>query len=407
MSRREFHFVSGGSSKFWAINDHGTSFEVTFGKIGTAGTTQTKSFENAADAKKAYDKLVQEKTSKGYVEVGSADKKSPSPKSSPGQSEPLNELYFSTTKTTEDMENLSTFIGRKVVDYKDAKSIKKGNTHLYRIRTDWEDPVNYLDRLNEFLDNDVALTVPGLILGNWNADGTAPGAPIIKGLADRKDRLPMLQALFFGDIAQEECEVSWIDNGDMSPLLAAFPKLELLRIRGSNHLAFSKPAHANLRALGIETGGLPREVVSQLSKAKFPNLEYLELWLGTEQYGGTTRVTDLQPILKNTVFPKLKYLGLRNSEIVDEIAGVIISSPIIEQIEVLDLSLGTLTDEGAKALMKLPKTGSLKRLDLHRHFLSNAMIKQLKTLPFTLNVAQQETPEDWGDGEMRFVAVGE
>ncbi len=48
MSRREFQFVSGGSSKFWAIDLKGKSFDVTFGKIGTPGTTQTKSFADDA-----------------------------------------------------------------------------------------------------------------------------------------------------------------------------------------------------------------------------------------------------------------------------------------------------------------------------------------------------------------------
>lgn len=109
--------------------------------------------------------------------------------------------------------------------------------------------------------------------------------------------------------------------------------------------------------------------------------------------------------MKGTSFPKLKYLGLRNSEITDDIAGVIINSPIIQQLETLDLSLGTLSDEGAKALMKLPQDAKLKRLDLHRHFLSTAMIKQLKSLPFSLNVAEQETADDDEGG--RFVAVSE
>jgi predicted DNA-binding WGR domain protein len=45
---------------------------VQFGRIGTAGQTQTKTFSSADAAQKAADKLIAEKTGKGYVEVGGA-----------------------------------------------------------------------------------------------------------------------------------------------------------------------------------------------------------------------------------------------------------------------------------------------------------------------------------------------
>ncbi len=415
MSRREFHFISGGSSKFWAIELKGESFDVTYGKIGTSGTTQTKSFADAATAQKAYDKLVQEKTSKGYVEIGAAPAKGAAKagtaagKAAAG----LNEMYFATTQNISDMQSLSTFIGHKVAKFKSPKSLKKGDGYVYRIGVSYEDEdedgnaPDFDELLEGFLACPAAATARGLVIGNWALEGMTPVQPIIKKLVAGKDRMPELAALFLGDICQEECEISWIVQCDLTPVLNAFPKLEMLRVRGSDKLSFKDASHKTLRALAIESGGLPRDVVGQICKAKLPNLEYLELWLGTEDYGGNTRVNDLQPILKGTAFPKLKYLGLRNSEIVDEIAGVIINSPIVKQIETLDLSLGTLTDEGGRALLKLPQDGKLKRLDLHRHFLSKPMMKQLKELPFTVNVANQEQPDDWGDGEMRFVAIGE
>ena len=60
--RREFHFVSGASSKFWAIEMKGQAFDVTYGKLGTAGRTQTKEFKSAEAAEKACEKLIGEKT---------------------------------------------------------------------------------------------------------------------------------------------------------------------------------------------------------------------------------------------------------------------------------------------------------------------------------------------------------
>ncbi len=55
--------------KFWAIKKDGASFTVKYGKIGTDGQEKTKDFEDEDAADKEYDKLVAEKTKKGYEEV--------------------------------------------------------------------------------------------------------------------------------------------------------------------------------------------------------------------------------------------------------------------------------------------------------------------------------------------------
>ena len=67
---RRFEFVEGTSQKFWAISLDDCSFSVTFGKLGTAGQTQVKSWPSQAVAQKEHDKLVAEKAKKGYKEVG-------------------------------------------------------------------------------------------------------------------------------------------------------------------------------------------------------------------------------------------------------------------------------------------------------------------------------------------------
>jgi predicted DNA-binding WGR domain protein len=68
MSERMFEFVDGTSSKFWAITVTGESHTVRYGKIGTAGQTKSKTFASDAAAQKDADKLIHEKTGKGYVE---------------------------------------------------------------------------------------------------------------------------------------------------------------------------------------------------------------------------------------------------------------------------------------------------------------------------------------------------
>jgi len=66
--KRYFEFVDGTSNKFWEIWMDGSDVTTQWGKIGTAGQTKTKNFGDEAKAKKEYDKLLAEKTGKGYVE---------------------------------------------------------------------------------------------------------------------------------------------------------------------------------------------------------------------------------------------------------------------------------------------------------------------------------------------------
>ena len=65
-----YEFSEGSSNKFWQIDMKGkTGFTTTYGKIGTSGQTSLKEYGSDAEAKKEYDKLVAEKTKKGYEEI--------------------------------------------------------------------------------------------------------------------------------------------------------------------------------------------------------------------------------------------------------------------------------------------------------------------------------------------------
>lgn len=66
---RYFEYQDDKSSKFWEIELSDRKFRVRFGKIGTDGQTQVKNFGSAAEAQKEYDKLITEKTKKGYEEM--------------------------------------------------------------------------------------------------------------------------------------------------------------------------------------------------------------------------------------------------------------------------------------------------------------------------------------------------
>ena len=66
---RTFQFSDAKSHKFWNIEVKGNDFTVTYGKIGTSGQTQTKTFATPEKAQAEADKLIREKTGKGYVET--------------------------------------------------------------------------------------------------------------------------------------------------------------------------------------------------------------------------------------------------------------------------------------------------------------------------------------------------
>ena len=72
-----YEFTGGGSSKFWEIILEGRTFRVTWGRIGTAGQTQSKAFKTPSEARAAHDKLVAEKQKKGYHLAGGAAAKAP------------------------------------------------------------------------------------------------------------------------------------------------------------------------------------------------------------------------------------------------------------------------------------------------------------------------------------------
>jgi uncharacterized protein (TIGR02996 family) len=69
---RKFVFTDAKSNKFWHIEVKDTYYEVTFGKVGSAGQRQRKTFASAAGAQAEMDKLIKEKLKKGYVETTAA-----------------------------------------------------------------------------------------------------------------------------------------------------------------------------------------------------------------------------------------------------------------------------------------------------------------------------------------------
>ncbi|EHC2847225.1 WGR and DUF4132 domain-containing protein [Escherichia coli] len=75
---RHFIYQDEKSHKFWAVEQQGNELHINWGKVGTNGQSQVKSFADAAAAEKAGLKLIAEKVKKGYVEQAKDNSLQPS-----------------------------------------------------------------------------------------------------------------------------------------------------------------------------------------------------------------------------------------------------------------------------------------------------------------------------------------
>ncbi len=234
-----------------------------------------------------------------------------------------------------------------------------------------------------------------LVIGNWGVwNGSCP--PIIDGIVENKEKFSHIQKVFIGNMGYEECEVSWIEQGDYSKLWAAMPQLKELTIKGSNELVLGEICHEELEALTIICGGLPVSVIQSIQNAKLPKLKKLLLFIGVEEYGFDGDENTIKELLTQAQFPELTYLGITNSEIQDELTEVVLGSKFMEQITTLDLSNGTLTDKGGALLLeKIPQYPNIRKLDIHYNYLSVNMAKKLEALPIEVDASEIE--QSWGD----------
>ncbi|MGI5164062.1 STM4015 family protein [Spirillospora sp. CA-253888] len=276
--------------------------------------------------------------------------------------------------------------------------------HAWRVATEFEGE-EFGELFGRFLDTVDTGQVTALVIGYWGASYDDGAADPVEVLVAAADRLPRLRALFLGDIVMEESEISWIEHSDITPLFTAFPGLERFDVRGSQDLRLEPVKSTALRKLRFESGGLPGHIVRAVAASELPNLEHLDLWLGTDNYGGDATVADLAPILSGERLPALRHLGLEDAEIQDEIAEAVAGAPVVARLESLALGMGVLTDRGAEALLAGQPLTHLRELDLGYHYLSEAMVERVRAALPGVRVDLDDRQEP--DGEWRTIAVSE
>lgn len=162
--------------------------------------------------------------------------------------------------------------------------------------------------------------------------------------------------------------------------------------------------------------GLSAPFLANLFKAYLPNLNHLELFLGTSDQGGdfdpgmfkisfdfcvfiiVLALLEITLLKKEEtgIFPSLTYLGLRNYEHINKITKAIFESAIAKRVSTIDISLGNLYDRGVKPFIEILEKGinsdfmCLEVLDLQHNYITKQMRQRLLELPIVVNCAPSE-----------------
>jgi uncharacterized protein (TIGR02996 family) len=463
---RRFEFKYAKSHKFWEIELEGDAYTVRYGRFGTDGQVQTKTFASAEKAETAAEKIIAEKVKKGYAEVkaDAATQAKAKAKTTPVGARNLEleaaiadapnnldawQVYADWLQSQGDVwgERVSLALQRdKAKGPTKAKLTKQiaayDETHAEAL---YGNTLAAMLGKPEF-EQVALLSAPyGLFLTvkvkspQYDWKGLAPHtvlAAIVKspaarllhmiciGLIDyeypvnlgkgieaisKAGKLESLRTLFIGDFEYpDENEISWVAVGNVAKVLPVAPRLRELHLRGAE-ISLGALEHPTLEKLTIETGGLPGGAVASVGKCKLPELRHMEVWLGTNEYGGSGKISQLKPLFEGGGVPKLEHLGLQNSDFEDDVAIALSKSKLLAQLKSVDLSMGTMHEPGAQAILdNAAKFRHLGELDLERNFIPDALAKQLRVLlPGIVSVDDQEEPDDWDDEPHYYTSVGE
>jgi uncharacterized protein (TIGR02996 family) len=445
-----YELVEGNSSKFWEIELEGTSFTTRFGRIGTDGQTSTKQWKSVEEAKKQYDKIIAEKVKKGYElvdgEAGGGDDEGGAvsatnpelekaifddPDAPDGylvygdwlqsQGDPLGELVAVQAA-------LAKKPGDEALEKKQAEILKEhedewlGET-LSELKSNGELSTAWRygllksvamggDEFSEASAKDAYEALARCRAAKFLRDleirvfDTEDGNPEYQACIDAmaKKGLPKtLRSLAF-DV--KDFQISWSDLGDLSKLYPQLQKLEELRLK-IGQMNLGKIELPSLEKLEIVTGGFDAKNMKAIATAKWPKLESLVLYLGSDDYGGNCSIDDVEPILTGKAIPNVKHLGLCNSELADDIARAVAKSKVLAQLRTLDLSKGTMGDDGARAILDDAKAfAHLEKIDLSDNYISDDLCAALEK---ALGEGKVDTTSQ-GDGEDpddRYVQISE
>ena len=185
----------------------------------------------------------------------------------------------------------------------------------------------------------------------------------------------------FGNVSDEFCEISWINQSDYTDFLKTFYNIKGLFIQGTEGLKLGKMNLPNLEILEIQGSSLNNNILSDIIESRLPNLKRLNLFFGVEEYGLDIDINYIENLLNNTNFEKLEVLGLCNinKDLFSIVLERVFNSNYSKQIKVLDMSMSVSTDEDLKYILyNIYKLKNIKFLDLNYNYFSEKMCEIAK-----------------------------
>ncbi len=456
--------IEGTSRKFYLLKVDGKKLSITYGRIGTDGTTETTKFKDDYSPRRQMHKLIEDKQKKGYVRVmpgpriafdaGARDEaleaqilKDPSDDNLAVYADWLQEqgdvrgelgaLQAQVAKKPKDKKlanqadkllwehraRLYGPLAPYVAKDKDERSreiavdatwrhgwidkLALGAVSGWRSGDEDMPKVRDVAELVHLLPKTTsARFVRELVLTRAVAEDQFDFGAAVDALVRVLPSLPALRRLTIGEFSSEDCELSWSSMGKLDKLWPVARELEYVKLRAGS-MELGKIALPACRELRIETGGFARKNLQAITAASWPRLETLSLWFGQEDYGCNCRPQDVTPILDGKPFPKLRHLGLANAEWGDELAELMVKAKILRQLETLDISMSHLTLEGIRTYADASALGHLASLDVSRCLLDGEAEKLAKKLAKQVNVERQEDADWYTEEDMRYARVGE
>jgi uncharacterized protein (TIGR02996 family) len=445
---RTFTYSDAKSHKFWNVEVQGNTLTVTYGRIGSAGQTQTKTFADAARARKEHDKLVKEKLAKGYVET------TPSAKPQPAnvrealeealvegpddlaahmayadylteQGDPRGE-YIRVQLALEDEGKAAA--GRKKLQQRESELLKrhgrewlgelaaflldqKGIQHgwlgkdAYEYRM-WRGWLYRLECGRLSLECARALArapqvrlLRELIVKRQEYDVPADAGPV-EGLPEGSYASPVLFPLVrsrsLGNVRvfqvgdpDDQCH---IDGDAAVGIVKVMPRLEELRL-----LAHGVDTD---QLFGLKTLG-PLRVLQVYHQQNYPlarlannpslgGLTDLLLFPhSADDYEPYIRLNDVRAVVRSPHLTGLRRLEIRMTDAGDAGSQEIVESGVLKRLKVLDLRYGRISDQGAATLAACPDLRKLESLDLTGNCMTAKGVAALKATGVNLRAERQ------------------
>ena len=466
-SPRRFEYFDDKSAKFWIVELDGLSHTVTYGRTGTDGQVKTKEFADHAKAQASYEKLIKQKTAKGYVEVtsgaastesGESSEQSPLLAAIAEDSDNVDGYAVYADWLTENGQPLGEFMSlqiglenedltpeqRKPILAQEKKLLKKhapewlGDLAPYLIeqknletsyrqtKYEYQFSRGFLHkifcpqfdlRFGSVLKNsahakhlrELYIDETSWLEEDVEVDGKTWQGDENYGIVTLLGaRFPELRSFRLGFDTFESCHT---EGEGAIELLRNTPKLEHLHFaaRSVDTAKLFKMDLPNLKTLIVHH--LHRYPIPTLAKNKsMSNLEKLCMFphgydYDEEDDSAYLTFSDIKAICRSEHLKSLKHLQFMASDIGNPGVEEIIKSGLIEQLSHLDLTYGCITDDGAKMLVASDATKKLDQLILDYNGISQEGVKLLEKSGIKVSVKSQFKSVD--DEEREYLWYGD